>query len=466
MTATPGPAITLVKSADPTTVTAAGQTVTYSFVVTNTGNVTLDQRHRLTETAFTGTGTRSGDLLPGGAASLAPARQIDVHARLHVRPRPTSTPASVTNTATATGTPPPAASPRCPHRPPRRSPSRPHPALTVVKSADAVGRGALTVGQTVTYSFVVTNTGNVTLTDVTVTEDRFTGSGTAPAPTCPAGAASLAPGAQVTCTATYTVTQADVDAGTITNTATATGTPPTGPDHRRRRRRTVDRPGNPARRSPGQVGRPDHGRPRPVRRSPTSFLVTNTGNVTLTTSTVTETAFTGTGTAPTPPARRRRWLPARHDDLHRHLHRDAGRHRRRRRSPTPPRPPHTATGRRPPLDVAAVGRDGHDRARARRSPGQVGRPRRTVTAAGQTVTYSFVVTNTGNVTLTDVGRRPRPPSPDRRRAGTARARRQAPWRRAHRSPAPPLHGDPGRRRRRHGHQHRHRHRHHRRRRRP
>ena len=70
----------------------------------------------------------------------------------------------------------------------------------------------------VTYTFVVTNTGNVTVTDPVVTEGSFTGSGTAPVATCPPGA--LAPGASVDCTATYTVTQADIDAGSIANTAT------------------------------------------------------------------------------------------------------------------------------------------------------------------------------------------------------------------------------------------------------
>ncbi|PJI54116.1 hypothetical protein CTI14_19495 [Methylobacterium radiotolerans] len=82
-------------------------------------------------------------------------------------------------------------------------------------------------GQTITYSFLLTNTGNVTMTDVGVDEVSFSGTGTAPVITCPAAAASLAPGASVTCTAPYVVTQADVDAGRLTNTAVATGEPPT-----------------------------------------------------------------------------------------------------------------------------------------------------------------------------------------------------------------------------------------------
>ena len=41
VTVTPEPGLSVVKTADPTTVTAAGDTVDYSFVVTNTGNVTV-----------------------------------------------------------------------------------------------------------------------------------------------------------------------------------------------------------------------------------------------------------------------------------------------------------------------------------------------------------------------------------------------------------------------------------------
>ena len=82
----------------------------------------------------------------------------------------------------------------------------------------------------ITYSFLVTNTGNVTVTSIEVAETDFTGSGPFPPVSCPAGAISLAPTEQVTCTAKYTVTQADGDAGGITNTATASGAPAQGGD--------------------------------------------------------------------------------------------------------------------------------------------------------------------------------------------------------------------------------------------
>jgi hypothetical protein len=102
----------------------------------------------------------------------------------------------------------------------------PAPGLTVVKSASPADPDDFTPGRAVTYSFVVTNTGNVTVDGIAVHDSGFTGTGTLSAITCPA--TELAPGAQFTCTADYTLSQADVDAGKVTNEATATGTIPGG----------------------------------------------------------------------------------------------------------------------------------------------------------------------------------------------------------------------------------------------
>jgi len=101
------------------------------------------------------------------------------------------------------------------------------PALTIVKTETP--NVVTAVGQSVDYSFLVANTGNVPLTNVVVVDTAFSGTGTTPIVTCPVGAGSLAPGASVTCTATYVVTQSDADNSVVTNTATASGTPPTGP---------------------------------------------------------------------------------------------------------------------------------------------------------------------------------------------------------------------------------------------
>ncbi|MBC6992621.1 hypothetical protein H9S92_00450, partial [Lewinella lacunae] len=89
----------------------------------------------------------------------------------------------------------------------------------------------------ITYTYTATNTGNVTLDDITVTEQAidFTGTGTLPVPTYVSGGADLdgdgdaldlAPGTSMVFTATYTVTQADIDAGGVSNQALGTGTDP------------------------------------------------------------------------------------------------------------------------------------------------------------------------------------------------------------------------------------------------
>ena len=101
--------------------------------------------------------------------------------------------------------------------------------MTLVKSGtlNDGGDGVANAGDTINYTFTVTNTGNVTLTGVTVSDTIAAMSG--------GPIASLAPGGidTTTFTAAYVLTQADLDNngggdGDIDNTATATGTPPAG----------------------------------------------------------------------------------------------------------------------------------------------------------------------------------------------------------------------------------------------
>jgi hypothetical protein len=75
-------------------------------------------------------------------------------------------------------------------------------------------------GQPITYTYRVTNTGNLRLTDVTVTDTRF---GALPCPR-----RSLAPGASMTCTSVHLISAADLSAGSIPNTATAASRQPNG----------------------------------------------------------------------------------------------------------------------------------------------------------------------------------------------------------------------------------------------
>jgi uncharacterized repeat protein (TIGR01451 family) len=87
----------------------------------------------------------------------------------------------------------------------------PHLSITKV----ATERSYSKVGDVIHYTIVATNDGNVTLTNVVVTDPKVSGLDCTPA----LPVASLVPGATITCTATHTVTQADLDAGHFANTA-------------------------------------------------------------------------------------------------------------------------------------------------------------------------------------------------------------------------------------------------------
>ena len=101
------------------------------------------------------------------------------------------------------------------------------PSMSIAKSADTTD--GVNTGQVITYTYVVTNTGNVTMFDVNVS-DSHNGYGPAPVPagetqSLDAGTpgdstddvpdngtwSRLAPGDAVTFTGTYTVTQSDID---------------------------------------------------------------------------------------------------------------------------------------------------------------------------------------------------------------------------------------------------------------
>src|SRR3546814_18999323 len=77
-------------------------------------------------------------------------------------------------------------------------------------------------GNTIEYTFTVTNTGNVTMDDITVSDPKITDP-------IVLDATTLAPGQIATGTATYTITQPEKDAGNVENNATVTGTPPFDP---------------------------------------------------------------------------------------------------------------------------------------------------------------------------------------------------------------------------------------------
>jgi len=89
--------------------------------------------------------------------------------------------------------------------------------LTLTKTADPSTFTA--PGQIITYTYTVKNAGNLTVTSISVTDDKIAGA-------VPCTPSTLAPGASATCTASYTITPADVTNGSVVNTAKATGKDP------------------------------------------------------------------------------------------------------------------------------------------------------------------------------------------------------------------------------------------------
>ncbi|MDQ0966461.1 putative repeat protein (TIGR01451 family)/gliding motility-associated-like protein [Flavobacterium sp. W4I14] len=94
------------------------------------------------------------------------------------------------------------------------------PAMSLTKVAtNTVSK----VGDVINYNIVVTNTGNVTLTNVAVTD-----AGADAGSIIPVSIASLAPGVSVTITARHTITLTEVNAGSFSNQASATAQTPGG----------------------------------------------------------------------------------------------------------------------------------------------------------------------------------------------------------------------------------------------
>ena len=151
--------------------------ISYSYLVTNTGNVTL---YNITVVDNKATVT-----CPSTAVGLAPAGTITCSASYTITQADLDA-GSVTNSAYATdGT-------TSSNRTARRSTPSRQGGLGLSKTA--APPPTMQVGDVISYTYVVKNTGNITLAGPFTVNDDKVG-----AVSCPAG--SLAPGATVTCSA-------------------------------------------------------------------------------------------------------------------------------------------------------------------------------------------------------------------------------------------------------------------------
>ena len=179
----------------------------------------------------------------------------------------------VNNSATATGNPP-TGGPTTSAPDTTSTPLTQSPSQTVVKALtnDSTG-GSVALGDVLTYTVTMTNTGNTTLTGVEVSDALITPNSI----TC----ATVAPGGTCVLTGTYTVTQADVNAGSISNTGTVTSPLcPAGGDGVCTTTIVTPVPQTSALTIEKTAGTPSGNTAGSTIGY--SFLVTNTGNVTLT----------------------------------------------------------------------------------------------------------------------------------------------------------------------------------------
>jgi len=197
-----GPGLSLVKSHLTASYSATGDTVTYSYLLTNTGDVTISAPITISDDHFGLPFTcLTADLAAGESASCTADYSVvdgDVTAR------------SVTNTAYAAGD---AGGVTVYSN--ESSTTVPYASLRLVKTTSTVSFH--NVGNTIAYTYTLINNGNTTLYPPYVVSDDHFGT-----PLTCTSTAPLTVGGATTCTRNYTVTAINVADAYVTNIAQAT----------------------------------------------------------------------------------------------------------------------------------------------------------------------------------------------------------------------------------------------------
>ncbi|MGO9959806.1 MAG: hypothetical protein ACLP50_28170, partial [Solirubrobacteraceae bacterium] len=199
-------ALKLAKSTTATGYSAAGQTITYDYRVTNTGTTTISSI-ALADNKLPAVSCPQNSLAAGASQTCS---------GVYTTTQPDVDGGSVTNTATASGSDPYSSTVSSNSSTVTVAESGATSSLSLVKSTATSAFSK--AGQTISYGYLVTNTGTTTIANIAVADNKVA------TVTCPDS--SLVPGASETCTGAYSTTQADVDGGSVTNTATANGTGP------------------------------------------------------------------------------------------------------------------------------------------------------------------------------------------------------------------------------------------------
>jgi hypothetical protein len=216
---------TMTKTADPTTFSAAGQTITYTYVISNFTQtekwltnlkltddkttvkcdiqmkpIMLAWRHNLTCTSTYV--TTEQDVSAGSVTNTAKLTAVEGRQTADgIIVADNAAKYEINTKATVILV---------------------KPSPTMTKTADPTTFSA--AGQTITYTYVITNPTKIRLYDVEITDDK-TAVDCSSVLSAFGGAISLSPGESKTCTSTYVTTEKDVIAGFVKNTATFSSNP-------------------------------------------------------------------------------------------------------------------------------------------------------------------------------------------------------------------------------------------------
>ena len=214
---TPNPGLTVVKTSDTEGQVALGQKITYTITVTNNGNVTISGVKL--DDSLTGDNWTLGNIKPGETVTKKTTYTVtekDIIA------------GKVENHATATGKEP-GGKDITGEGEKTVTTEESNPQITVTKETTSTPKNGKTyaLGEKITYKITAKNTGNLTLTDVTVS-DKLTGNTGDKAFKIDG---KFKPGEEATFEASYTVKESDLGK-TVVNEATAAGktTDPKNPE--------------------------------------------------------------------------------------------------------------------------------------------------------------------------------------------------------------------------------------------
>lgn len=205
-----------ITSANPTTAAKAGDKVTYSFEITNTGHCTLSSIN-LADPLI-----KAGDLDTTGMKDTLAPRETTYASATYTLTQDDIDAGHRPNTATIEGTSPAPKREKVQDEDSADLAIERHPSLSLEKASDVDDLSAAFAGDTITYTFTILNTGNVTIKNIVLRDDKIS---EVPI-TLPKTV--LGPGESMQATFTYELTQADIDAGVVYNHATVTGDDPTG----------------------------------------------------------------------------------------------------------------------------------------------------------------------------------------------------------------------------------------------